>query len=66
MPTHDTPVFWRIKKMNCPKCGTKLKRQFTPESVEIYWCETCQKYIEYEEEEEEEQPAGGKDGLNSK
>jgi len=50
--------------MNCPCCGNRLKRQFTPENVEIYWCEKCKKYVEYEEEEEEE-TAGGENGLNS-
>lgn len=53
--------------MNCPICGRKLRRHYTPEGEYLYWCEKCGKYIDYEEEEEKEEdkPAGGKYGTNS-
>lgn len=57
--------------MNCPNCNSRLRRQFTPEGVEIFWCEKCKIYVEYEEEEntskkDENNKKGGNDGLNSK
>lgn len=54
--------------MNCPKCHSRLTRQFTPEGAEIFWCATCGKYIEYEEDnsDEESQAGGDKDGTDNK
>lgn len=39
--------------MNCPRCGTRLRRQFTLEGVELFWCDKCGRYVEYEEEGED-------------
>lgn len=66
-----SPFCWLKRKntMNCPVCNARLKRQFTPEGAEIFWCEKCRKYVEYEDEETNQkgdEDDGGGDGTDFK